>query len=151
MDYRNAFAISASGMTVEKTRLDTTAVNLANVHSTRGADGKLFRPLTVKVGEAGANFAANFDQLAGGAPLKGAALRGVEVLRIEQSNVAPRMVYEPGNPDADDKGYVALPGMNQVTEMVNLASALRAYEANVVAMNATKTMALKALELGGGP
>ncbi|NHZ42583.1 flagellar basal body rod protein FlgC [Massilia aquatica] len=143
MDYRNAFAISASGMTVEKTRLDTTAVNLANVHSTRGPDGKLFRPLTVKVGEAGASFAAGFTQL------QGAALRGAEVVRIEEANVAPRMVYEPGNPDADAKGYVAMPGVNQVTEMVNLASALRAYEANVVAMNAAKTMALKALDLGG--
>jgi flagellar basal-body rod protein FlgC len=59
-------------------------------------------------------------------------------------------VYEPGNPDADDKGFVSLPGINQVTEMVNMAGALRAYEANVVAMNAAKTMALKALELGGG-
>ncbi|NHZ89946.1 flagellar basal body rod protein FlgC [Massilia sp. CCM 8733] len=143
MDYRNAFAISASGMTVEKTRLDTTAVNLANVHSTRGPDGKLFRPLTVKVGEAGASFAAGFTQL------QGAVLRGAEVVRIEEANVAPRMVYEPGNPDADTKGYVAMPGVNQVTEMVNLASALRAYEANVVAMNAAKTMALKALDLGG--
>ncbi|RSZ56285.1 flagellar basal body rod protein FlgC [Massilia atriviolacea] len=148
MDYRNAFAISASGMTVEKTRLDTTAVNLANVHSTRGPDGKLFRPLTVKVGEAGASFAAGFTQLQG-ATLRGATLRGAEVVRIEEANVAPRMVYEPGNPDADAKGYVSMPGVNQVTEMVNLASALRAYEANVVAMNAAKTMALKALDLGG--
>lgn len=143
MDYRNAFAISATGMTVEKTRLDTTAVNLANVHSTRGADGKLFRPLTVKVTETNTNFAAGFEQL------RGAPLRGAQVASIEESNVAPRKVYEPGHPDADAKGYVSMPGVNQVTEMVNLASALRAYEANVVAMNAAKTMAMKALELGG--
>lgn len=144
MDYRSAFAISATGMTVEKTRLDTIAVNLANVHSTRGVDGKLFRPLSVKVAESAVNFAAGFEQL-GGMPLHGA-----QVVRIEETNVAPRKVYEPGNPDADDKGYVSMPGVNQVTEMVNMASALRAYEANVVAMNAAKTMALKALELGGG-
>jgi flagellar basal-body rod protein FlgC len=144
MDYRSAFAISATGMTVEKTRLDTTAVNLANVHSTRGPDGKLFRPLSVKVGEAtSTSFAAGFEQLAG------ARLHGAQVLRIEETNVAPHKLYEPGNPDADEKGYVSLPGVNQVTEMVNMASALRAYEANVVAMNAAKTMALKALELGG--
>lgn len=143
MDYRNAFAISATGMTVEKVRLDTTAVNLANVHSTRGADGKLFRPLSVKISEANVNFAAGFEQLAG------AQLRGAQVVRIEETNVAPHKLYEPGNPDADEKGYVSLPGVNQVTEMVNMASALRAYEANVVAMNAAKTMALKALELGG--
>lgn len=143
MDYRNAFAISATGMTVEKVRLDTTAVNLANVHSTRGADGKLFRPLSVKIGEASGNFAAGFAQLAG------TQLHGAQVLRIEETDVAPHKLYEPGNPDADAKGYVSLPGVNQVTEMVNMASALRAYEANVVAMNAAKTMALKALELGG--
>jgi flagellar basal-body rod protein FlgC len=143
MDYRNAFAISATGMTVEKMRLDTTAVNLANVHSTRGADGKLFRPLSVKIAETQVNFAAGFDQLAR------PALHGAQVVRVEETSVAPHRLYEPGNPDADDKGYVSLPGVNQVTEMVNLSSALRAYEANVVAMNAAKTMALKALELGG--
>ncbi|GAB2842847.1 flagellar basal body rod protein FlgC [Pseudoduganella ginsengisoli] len=145
MDYRNAFAISATGMTVEKTRLDTTAVNLANVHSTRGPDGKLFQPLTVRVAEGQAAFAAGFERLAGSHQL-----RGARVLAIEPTAVAPHKVYEPGNPDADERGYVALPGVNQVTEMVNLAGALRAYEANVVAMNAAKTMALKALELGGG-
>lgn len=145
MDYRNAFAISATGMTVEKVRLDTTAVNLANVHSTRGPDGALFQPLSVKVGETRSSFAAGFDQLAGAG-----LLRGAHVVRIEPTNVAPRRVYEPGNPSADEQGFVAMPGVNQVTEMVNMASALRAYEANVVAMNAAKTMALKALELGGG-
>lgn len=145
MDYRNAFAISASGMSVEKIRLDTIAVNLANIHTTRGADGKPFQPLSVRVGESSASFAAGFSQLAGAAHLHGA-----RVLQIEPTNVAPHRLYEPGNPDADDKGFVSLPGVNQVTEMVNLAGALRAYEANVVAMNAAKTMALKALELGGG-
>lgn len=145
MDYRNAFAISASGMTVEKIRLDTTAANLANVHSTHGADGKPFQPLSVKVTESAASFAAGFERQAGSA-----SLRGAHVVRIEPTNVAPRRLYEPGNPDADDKGFVSLPGVNQVTEMVNMAGALRAYEANVVAMNAAKTMALKALELGGG-
>ncbi|WP_332879666.1 flagellar basal body rod protein FlgC [Massilia sp. S19_KUP03_FR1] len=145
MDYRNAFAISASGMTVEKIRLDTIAVNLANIHSTRGADGKAFQPLSVKVTEAQGSFAAGFTQLAGANQL-----RGARVVQIEPSGAAPRHLYEPGNPDADAKGFVSLPGVNQVTEMVNLAGALRAYEANVVAMNAAKTMALKALELGGG-
>ncbi len=145
MDYRNAFAISASGMSVEKLRLDTTAANLANIHTTRGPDGKAYQPLTVKVAESRTSFAAGFAQLAGAA-----SLRGARVVQVEPANVAPRQVYEPGNPDADDKGYLSLPGINQVTEMVNMAGALRAYEANVVAMNAAKTMALKALELGGG-
>jgi flagellar basal-body rod protein FlgC len=145
MDYRNAFAISASGMAVEKIRLDTTAANLANMNTTRGVDGKPFQPLTVKVVASQASFAAGFERQIGAA-----GLHGARVLQIEPANVPPRRLYDPGNPDADDKGFVALPGVNQVTEMVNMAGALRAYEANVVAMNAAKTMALKALELGGG-
>ncbi|BBB70247.1 flagellar basal-body rod protein FlgC (plasmid) [Undibacterium sp. YM2] len=143
MDYRNAFAISATGMNVEKLRLDTTANNIANLHSTKGADGKLYRPLNVKVVEANDNFSLDFERLSG------ANLRGVQVAKVEELDVAPRKVYEPGNPDADDKGYVSMPGINHVTEMVNISTALRAYEANVVAMNAAKRMALKALELGG--
>lgn len=143
MDYANAFAISATGMNVEKLRLDASAVNLANIHSSKGPDGKLFRPLRVVSVEGNTNFAVGFERLAG------APLHGAMVQRIEETDVAPRKLYEPGNPDADDKGYVSMPGVNQVTEMVNIASALRAYEANVVAMNAAKTMALKALDLGG--
>lgn len=143
MDYRNAFAISATGMHVEKLRLDTSAVNLANIHSSKGPDGKLFRPLRVTSVEGTANFAVGFEQLAG------AQLHGARVHSVEETDVAPRKLYEPGNPDADDKGFVSMPAVNHVTEMVNIASALRAYEANVVAMNAAKTMALKALDLGG--
>ena len=143
MDYRNAFAISATGMNVEKLRLDTAAANLANIHSTKGADGKLFRPLRVTSVEGTTNFAVGFEQLAG------AKLHGAAIQSIAETDVAPHKVYEPGHPDADDKGYVSTPGVNQVTEMVNISSALRAYEANVVAMNAAKRMALKALELGG--
>ena len=143
MDYRNAFAISATGMNVEKLRLDTAAANLANIHTTKGPDGKLFRPMHVSVSEATENFAVGFEQLAG------AQLHGAKVVGVQETDVAPHKIYEPGNPDADDKGFVSMPGVNQVTEMVNIAGALRAYEANVVAMNAAKTMALKALELGG--
>lgn len=143
MDYRNAFAISATGMDVEKMRLDVTAVNLANANSTRGPDGKLFRPLQVSVIEGSRNFAVGFERL------MSARLHGAQVLRIEESAVAPRQLYDPGNPAADDKGFVSMPGVNQVTEMVNLSLAIRSYEANVVAMNAAKSMARKALELGG--
>ncbi|MBV8659138.1 MAG: flagellar basal body rod protein FlgC [Burkholderiales bacterium] len=143
MDYRNAFAISASGMNVEKLRLDVTAANLANIHSSKRPDGTLYQPLHVVSTESASSFSTTFEQVSN------AALHGAAVLGVETTPTPPRMVYEPGNPDADAKGFVAEPGINQVTEMVNLSSALRAYEANVVAMNAAKTMALKALELGG--
>lgn len=143
MDYRSAFQISASGMTLEKLRVDVASVNLANVHSTRGADGKLFRPLRVVSQEATASFAATLRGAAAMVPL------GTRVSAVEEANVAPRLVLEPGHPDADAKGFVAYPGVDTVSEMVTLMTAVRAYEANVIAMNAAKTLAAKALEIGG--
>lgn len=152
MDYRSAFAISASGMTVEKARLDVTASNIANLHTVRKADGSPYRPLQVTSTESINRFAVDFGRMAGepvvgGSP--GGSLSGAQVLRVEETGGAPRKRYEPASPDADAQGYVLLPGVNLVTEMVTMTSALRAYEANVVALNAAKTMALKALELGG--
>jgi flagellar basal-body rod protein FlgC len=145
MNYSAAFAISASGMSVEKTRLDVTAVNLANIHSTRTAEGGPFKPLRVISGEGvTTSFSGVFDNAYAAAPL-----RGAQVIAVEATDTPPRMVHEPTHPDADEKGFVAYPGINHVSEMVNLVTAVRAYEANVVAMNAAKTMALKALDLGG--
>ena len=135
MDYRAAFQISASGMQLEKTRLDVTSMNLANVHTTKGADGKLFRPMRVVAQEAVTSF--------------GEVLRGVQIASVEEVDAAPRSVYEPGHPQADEKGFVAYPAVDQVSEMVNVMTAVRAYEANVVAMNAAKSMSVKALEIGG--
>src|SRR6266849_10348098 len=140
MDYSQAFDISSAGMTLEKLRLDVTAVNIANMHSAAGPDGTLFRPLRVVSRPGGLTFGSQFEN--GLAP----QLRGLQVVGLEELAVAPRMVYEPGNPNADDKGYVTLPGVDHVSEMLNVITALRAYEATVVALNAAKTMALKALE-----
>lgn len=143
MNYLSAFAISASGMTVEKARLDVTALNLANVHSTRTTAGNAFVPMQViSVAKQG----ASFGRYLSAADVQSA---GARIVEVRARNAAPRMVYEPGHPDADGKGFVAYPGIDPVGEMVNLLSALRAYEANVAALNAAKTMALKALELGG--
>jgi flagellar basal-body rod protein FlgC len=145
--YLNAFAISASGMRVAKTMLDVTAVNLANMNSARRADGQIFQPLRVTAAEAGVKgggFAADFDRLAH------VHLRGVQVTGIEEVNAPPKKMYDPGHVDADAKGFVTLPAVNHLTEMSNMASALRQYEANVAAMNAAKTMMMKALEIGGG-
>jgi flagellar basal-body rod protein FlgC len=136
MDYFNAFAISAAGMRVEKMRTDVVALNLANMHSSRRADGSLFRPLQVTV-VPGPAFAAGFERLA-----------GLPVVRLDERDVEPRLAYEPGSPDADANGMVSRPAVNQVEEMATMSSAMRAYQANVVALNAAKAMALKALELG---
>ncbi len=145
MDYLGAFEISSSGMSVERARLDATAVNLANINSTRSADGTVFRPLRVISGsKANAKFATTINAFSAAQNFA-----GVQINEIRQLDVPPRMVFEPAHPDANEKGFVAYPGINSVGEMVNLISTMRAYEANVVAMNAAKTMALKALDIGG--
>lgn len=142
MDYLQAFDISGSGMSVEKIRLDATAINLANVHTTRSADGGLFKPLKVVTMS---KLAPTFES-----SLASFSVAGVEVADVYQADTPPRMVYDPGHPDADAQGFVAYPDINPVSEMVNLITTTRAYEANVRAMNAAKNMALKALEIGGG-
>lgn len=142
MNYLKAFAISASGMDVEKQRLDITALNIANAHSTRSAGGGTYKPLQVISGARTA-----FDAALAGAQSANLAA-GAEVLEIRAVNTPPRLVYEPAHPDADAKGFVAYPGINPVSEMVNLISTTRAYEANLAAVQAAKTMALRALDIG---
>jgi len=143
MGYLSSFAISASGLTVEKARLDATAVNIANIHSTRSIDGGPYRPIRVISGERGVSpFAQVLDtqQIASG---------GVQVVSVSQLEVPPRLVHEPSHPDADAKGFVHYPGIDHASEMINLITAMRAYEANLVALGAAKAMAVKALEIGG--
>jgi flagellar basal-body rod protein FlgC len=126
-------------MAVEKARVDLTAVNLANVHSTRTAGGGAYRPLRLVSGAAAPDFQG---MLAG-------ELRGAQVLEVRPLNTPPRLSYEPGHPDADDRGFVSYPGIQPVGEMMNLLTAVRAYEANVAALGAAKAMAMRALEIGG--
>lgn len=142
MDFSNTFAISAAGMDAEKLRLDITALNLANVHSVKGADGQAFRPLRVVMRPAGVSFAEGFERAATAPRLR------PPTAMVVPADTPPRMVHEPGHPDANAQGMVAYPGVDHVGEMMNLATALRAYQANVVVMNATKAMALKTLEIG---
>lgn len=142
MNYLSTFAISASGMNVEKTRVDVTALNLANMNSTRALDGGPYQPMRVVSGEQINNFDNVFDR-------EETALSGAKVVSIVKLDTPPRLVYEPSHPDADPKGFVHYPGIDHASEMVNLVTALRAYEANLVALNAAKTMAVKALEIGG--
>jgi flagellar basal-body rod protein FlgC len=142
MDYFAAFDISASGMEVQKVRLDTIALNLANVNTTRTASGGPYRPLEVVVGQ---RTDERFADLVTG--LQG-QYGGARVVDVRPKSVEPRLVYDPKNPDANSDGYVAYPKINPVSEMVNLLETTRAYEANVRAVNAAKTMALHALDLG---
>ncbi len=144
MDYATAFQISAAGMRFEKARVDVTALNLANMNAARAADGSLYQPLrAVASPRALPSFGTRYEAA------QAVQLTVPQDVQFEAVQAAPRLVHEPGHPLADERGFVAYPGINHVGEMVNLVSALRAYEANVVAMNAAKTMALKALDIGG--
>lgn len=129
MSVISAFGISASGMAAERLRLDTVSSNLANINTTRTPEGGPYRRLMTVMESAPDG-------------------RGVRVARIVQDESPPLLVHNPGHPDADVDGNVAMPNVNSVLEMVDMISATRAYEANVAAFNAAKAMAAKALEIG---
>jgi flagellar basal-body rod protein FlgC len=146
MDWNSIFAVSAAGMQVEQARFNVAALNLANANAVMGRDGSGFRPLTAVTGAT--SYAAPF-----GAHMQNAqsvTLSAPRLQAIVEQEVAPRKVYDPGHPEADDKGFIQTPGVNPTLEMLNIITALRAYESNVVAMNAAKSMAQKALEIGSG-
>ena len=133
--------ISASALTAERLRMDVTAENLANAQTTRGADGEPYRRKEVVLQEGAGSFGASLAAAMGG----GAG--GVQVAGVVEDQTPLKRVYDPGHPDADAEGYVAMPNVDTVTEMVDLIAAQRAYEANVTAMQAAKQMFSKTLEL----
>ena len=138
MGYPSSFAISALGMDVERLRVDVAALNLANANVALGASGEGFRPMQVVARSNAAGFASQFDQW-----MKAPSVS------VEPTAKAPRQVLEPGHPMADDKGFVNYPAVDHTAEMMTMMSAMRAYEANVAAMNMSRTMVLKALDIGG--
>jgi len=137
--------ISGSALSAERLRMDVTAENLANANTTRGADGGAYRRKTVVLqqqapqGSFGSTLAAEMR--------RGDKPGGVQVAAIAEDTTPNRRVYDPGHPDADQQGYVEMPNVDSVSEMVDLISASRAYEANVTAMQAAKTLFTKTLEL----
>ena len=143
MSIFGAIDVAASGMTAERLRLDVISNNIANVNTTRTADGGPYRRQYV-VFEPRQGDASSFSQVMSGQ----LQLNGVRVSGIRKDDSPLRMVYEPGHPDADAQGYVRMPNINIVTEMVDMMTASRAYEANVTSVNGAKSMMLKALEIG---
>jgi flagellar basal-body rod protein FlgC len=141
----DALAISSTGMGAERLRMDVIADNLANANTTRGADGQPYRRREVVLQAGQGGFAQVLGTVAGGA--SGSATGGVQVAGIVEDGTPPRRVYDPGHPDADAQGYVSMPNVNPVTEMVDLITASRGYEANVTAMNAAKQMFTRTLDV----
>ena len=141
MDYQQAFAISAAGMHVERTRVETASLNLANANTVASPSGTGFQPMRV-LATAADSFAALVEE---------GMAAALPVPMVEASNVRPRLVQDPGHPLADERGFVAYPGVDPAAEMVTLLGAARAYEANVAAMNTARSLALKTLEIGRTP
>jgi flagellar basal-body rod protein FlgC len=137
----DALDASGSALSAERVRMDVTAENLANAQSTRTANGQgPYRRKEVVMQEAGSGVGPSFaDSLQ--------AARGVKVAGIVEDPTPSRRVYDPGHPDADAQGYVSMPNVNTVTEMTDLIGASRAYEANVTAMQTTKSMFARTLDI----
>lgn len=126
------FNIAASALSAQSARLNAVASNLANADSVTGADGQPYRAKQVV-------FKAT--------PVEGGGI-GVRVTQVVDSAAPLRLQYDPANPAADERGYVALPNVNVVEEMVNMISASRAYQTNAEVMNTTKTLMAKTLAIG---
>lgn len=137
------FRIAGSGLTAERLRMDTIANNLANANTTRTEEGGPYRR-QVPV------FAPLLDRVMrrSGPQRAGYSGAGVQVVGVVSDPSPPRLVYDPQHHDANADGYVEMPNVNVVTEMVDLITATRAYEANIAALNAAKSMAQRALEIG---
>ena len=137
-----AMEISRTGLEVEWRRLEIIAQNIANANTSRTAIGEPFRAMRLLSGPK-TDFAA---LLAGRSDTS--SLNGVGIQAILPENVAPRVAYEPENPQADENGFVSYPGVQHSAEMALMVETARAYEANLVAMNTARQMYMKAMDLG---
>ncbi|MBQ7528876.1 flagellar basal body rod protein FlgC [bacterium] len=151
MNFFNTFDIASSGMTAQRKMMDVTAANIANVNTTETADGTPFRRMVAvvtqkQIGDWDNEFqACSFDDEA-------PQMQGVEVSSVQADEGDFRWVYDPSNPKAqkegEHKGYVAMPNVNVISEMTNMMMASRAFEANATILDASKSMSMKALEIG---
>ncbi|MBM7659368.1 flagellar basal-body rod protein FlgC [Bacillus mesophilus] len=145
--------ISASALTTQRLRMDVISSNMANVDSTRGkfVNGE-WQPYTRKMVVTQANESSRFSSVLNHAMKKGTSNssvgNGVRVARIIEDETPFKLVYNPEHPDANAEGYVQMPNVDPLKEMVDLMSATRSYEANVTVFNANKGMLMKALEIG---
>lgn len=133
MSLFNMFHISGSALTAQSVRLNTVASNLANADTVAGPDGQPYRAKQVV-----------FEAV----QMPSDAARGVRVAQVVEDSSPPRMVYDPKSPAANEQGYVAMPNVSVVDEMVNMMSASRSYQTNADVMNTAKTLLLRTLQLG---
>ena len=144
MDFLTSLRISASGLAANKKRMDAISSNIANAQVTRTPEGGPYRKKEVVFGSEPAR--ESFAEILDGEMDESA--QTVHATEVISSNRPAMLKYEPSHPDANEQGYVAYPNVNIMEEMAEMISASRSYEANVTAINTTKGMALKALEIG---
>lgn len=143
----DAIDIAASGLTANRLRMDVTAENLANAETTRGANGQPYQRQEVVLSQAGTTFGEALSGAIGGSMGGGVVPGGVEVSAIVGDPTPDQLVYDPGHPDANAQGYVRMPNVQPVTEMVDLIDESRSYEADVTAMQTAKSMFQQTLGL----
>jgi flagellar basal-body rod protein FlgC len=141
VDILTALKISGSGLKAERARLNVTAMNLANANTTRTMEGGPYKAKSVVFGSRPVeSFRDTLDSTT-------ARLRQVEVVKVVEDDKPFKEVYDPSHPDADENGIVRFPNVDTAEQMVDMISARRGYEANVTAIDAVKSMALKALDI----
>lgn len=142
MDFTNTFKISGSALKAHSMRLNTISSNLANVETTSTPEGGPYKKQSTYFQTKPLTFQDQLNNQISG------SLKGVEVTKIVEDKTPPRKVYDPTHPDAAEDGYVEMPNISVLEEMVDMMSATRSYQANVTSIKMAKRMALKALEIG---
>jgi flagellar basal-body rod protein FlgC len=147
MSFFGSLDIAASGLTAERLRMDVTAENLANAQTTRGANGQPYQRQEVVLQQVGGGFSAALSGAMGTPAAGGAVPGGVAVSGIVSDPTPNQTIYDPGNPAANAQGYVRMPNVNPVNEMVDMIDESRSYQSDVTAMSTAKTMYEKTLDL----
>ncbi len=152
MSFFDAISIAATGLTAERTRMDVTSENLANADTTQGANGQPYQRQEVVLQQVGgggfsAALSGAMGAAGGGSSMGGSTPGGVQVAGIVNDPTPDQETYDPGNPSANAQGYVKMPNVNPVNEMVDMIDESRSYESDVTAMSTAKEMYEKTLDL----
>ena len=146
MDFFDSLHISSTGLSAQRLRMNLISANLANINTTRTKEGGPYRRKDPVFAARAPSHKESFREML--ANRRNEPLKEVAVVEIVEDSRPPIKKYDPTHPDADLNGYVAMPNINLMEEMVNMISATRSYEASVTAIKSAKDMALQALEIG---
>ncbi len=145
MNLFSVFDISSAGMSVEQSKLAVAASNIANSRTSKMADGTMFKPLSVSVRSTPSTYQLIAASING---VDANTLPRPQVAGIVASNAPPHLVYDPGHPDADARGFVSLPAVDPVSSMLELMNISRSYEANIRAFDITRNLIQRTIDMG---